>query len=182
MPLKIFNNLSSLNTQRVLELNRSRLGRSITRVASGKRITQSADDSAGVAISQSLRSNVATMRQGARNLADGISMINAADGALSVQAGILIRGRELASQAATGTIGQTERETINLEFQALLTELDRIGSTQEFNGQKLIDGSLSATASKTIILQIGNSSATVNRFDLNKEINLTAVTTEGPRY
>jgi len=132
-----------------------------------------------MAISQSLRSSVATMKQGARNLADGISMINAADGALSVQAGILIRTRELASQAATGTIGQPERETINLEFQALLSELNRIGETQEFNGQKLIDGSLSATASKTVILQIGNSSAAVNRFNLNKEINLTAVTTEG---
>jgi flagellin len=179
MALRIFNNISSLNTQRVLELNRSRLGRSISRVASGQRITRSADDSAGLAISQSLRSDVATLKQGARNLTDGIAMINAADGSLTVQAGILIRARELASQAATGTIGQTERETINLEFNALLSELNRIGSTAEFNGQKLIDGSLSSAASETVILQIGNSSADDNRINLNKEMNLTAVTTDG---
>ena len=179
MALRIFTNISSLNTQRVLELNRSRLGRSISRVASGKRITRSADDSAGLVLSQSLRSDVATLKQGARNLTDGISMINAADGSLSVQGDILIRARELASQSATGTIGQTERETINLEFNALLTELDRIGATSEFNGQKLIDGSLSSAATKTVILQIGNSSSADNRINLNKEMNLTAVTTEG---
>ena len=179
MALRIFTNISSLNTQRVLELNRSRLGTSISRVASGKRITKSADDAAGMAISQSLRSDVSTLKQGARNLTDGIAMVNAAEGALTVQSGILIRGRELASQAATGTIGQTEREAINLEFSALLAELNRIGATAEFNGQKLIDGSLSSSATNTVILQIGNSSAADNRINLNKEMNLTAVTTEG---
>jgi flagellin len=147
MALRIFTNLTSLNSQRVLELNRSRLGRSISRVASGLRITKSADDSAGMAISQTLRSDVAALKQGARNLTDGIAMIRAADGNLSEQAGILIRARELASQAATGTIGQSERETVHLEFTTLLAELNRISNTAEFNGQKLLDGSLSAASS-----------------------------------
>ncbi|NIQ01947.1 MAG: flagellin FliC, partial [Nitrospinaceae bacterium] len=125
MPLQIFTNISSLNSQRVLEKNRSQLGTSISRIASGIRITKSADDAAGMAISESLRSDVTALKQGARNLNDGIAMVNTAEGGLSELAGILIRLRELASQAATGTIGQTERETIQLEFEALQSEIDR---------------------------------------------------------
>ncbi len=178
MSLKIFTNVSSLNSQRALESNRSQLGRSISRIASGIRITKSSDDAAGLAISEGLTSDVQALKQGAKNLNDGKALINSADGALSEQAGILIRLRELASQAATGTIGRTERETIQLEFDALREELDRIANTTEFNGQKLIDGSLAAGASQNIVIQVGLDSTSDSRINLNQAINLTEVTAE----
>ncbi len=176
MALRIFTNLSSLNSQRVLDLNNQRLGNSISRVASGIRIQKAADDAAGLAITESLRADTRTLRQGARNLNDGISMINAAEGAMGEQGAIMIRLRELASQAATGTIGQVERETINLEFTSLRTEFDRIARTTEFNGQKLLNGSLAANAPEQIVLQVGTSSANDNRINLNQELDLTPTT------
>ncbi|MFQ5449812.1 MAG: flagellin [Nitrospinaceae bacterium] len=178
MALQIFTNVSTINSQRSLETNRAKLGTSISRIASGVRITKSADDVAGLAVSQGLYSDVRALKQGARNLSDGLSLINAADGALNEQAGILIRLRELASQAATGTIGQTERETIQLEFDALRKEVDRIGNTSEFNGQKLIDGSLAAGSGQSVVLQIGLNSSQNSRIDLNQEVNITAATSQ----
>jgi len=178
MALQIFNNLSSVNAQRHLESNRSQLGTSITRISSGIRITKASDDVAGHAISQELYSDVKTLKQGARNLNDGIALTNTIEGALSEQAGILIRLRELATQSATGTIGSTERKTIQLEYDALSSELNRIAATTEFNGQKLIDGSLAAGAIDTINLQIGLDSQSTSRIDLNEVLNVTEVTTQ----
>lgn len=178
MSLQIFNNLSSLNAQRSLEVNRSQLGTSIARIASGVRINKSSDDAAGLAVSQGLNSDIQTLKQGARNLNDGLALINTVDGALNEQAGILIRLRELASQSATGTIGDTERETIQLEFEALAKELDRIANTTEFNGQKLIDGSLAAGAIEDVVLQIGLDSSAESRVNLNDTLNVTAATSQ----
>jgi flagellin len=178
MSLQIFNNLSSLNAQRSLEVNRSQLGTSIARIASGIRINNSSDDAAGLAISEGLNSDIQTLKQGARNLNDGLALINTIDGALNEQAGILIRLRELASQSATGTIGDTERETIQLEFEALTKELDRIANTTEFNGQKLIDGSLAADAIESVVLQIGLDSSAESRINLNESLNVTAATSQ----
>ena len=104
--------------------------------------------------------------------------MNVTEGALNEQSGILIRLRELASQAATGTVGSTERQTIQLEFSALRSELDRITSTTEFNGTKLIDGTLSsavADVNSHILIQIGIDSTANSRLDLNTEINLETV-------
>lgn len=182
MPLRIFTNLSSLNSQRVLELNRSQLGSSIERIASGIRVNRSSDDGAAMSISESLRSDVQALKQGSRNLNDGVALINAAEGALNEQASMLIRLRELASQAATGTIGQTERATLQLEFSALRSEFDRISNTVEFNGQKLIDGSLSANAGTNTILQIGVNSEDANRINLNQELNLTQVSSSALNF
>ena len=178
MSLQIFNNISSLNAQRALEENRAKLGVSITRISSGIRINSSADDGAGLSISQGLYSDIQTLKQGAKNLNDGLALINTIEGALNEQSGILIRMRELASQAATGTVGTTERETIQLEFDALRKELDRIAATTEFNGQKLVDGSLAANSSETVVLQIGLDSSAENRIDLNETLDITAVTSQ----
>ena len=142
MPVRIFNNIASLNAQRILGQNNDRLAQSIERIASGIRINRGADDAAGLAISEALRSDIRALRQGIRNANDGISLINVTEGALNEQSGILIRLRELSSQAATGTVGSTERATIQLEFTALSKEINRISATTEFNGQKLIDGTL----------------------------------------
>jgi len=178
MPVRIFNNITSLNAQRILGTNNDRLAKSVERISSGIRINRAADDAAGLAISEALRSDIRASRQAVRNANDGISLINIAEGALNEQASILIRLRELASQASTGTVGSTERQTVQLEFDALRLEIDRISATTEFNGQKLVDGSLASGVSSQnqIFIQVGIDSTVNSRINLNSELNLTAVT------
>ncbi len=178
MAIRIFQNIPSLNAQRLLGINNDRLAQSVERVASGIRINRGADDAAGLAISEALRSDIRALRQAVRNANDGISLINVAEGALNEQSGIMIRLRELASQAATGTVGPTERQTIQLEFEALRREIDRIAATTEFNGQKLVDGSLSSAVplAGQILVQIGIDASPESRINLNQEVNLQAIT------
>jgi len=181
MAVRIFNNIPSLNAQRILGINNGRLAQSVERISSGIRINRGSDDAAGLAISEGLRSDIRALRQAVRNANDGVSLINVTEGALNEQSGILIRLRELASQAATGTVGSTERATIQLEFTALRNELDRISQTTEFNGQKLIEGSLASTATSTshILIQVGLDSSSHSRINLNTEVDLGAMTSTG---
>ena len=178
MAIRIFNNIASLNSQRLLGQNNDRLGQSVERISSGIRINRASDDAAGLAISEGLRSDIRALRQAGRNANDGVSLINITEGALNEQGSMLIRLRELASQAATGTTGSTERATIQLEFNSLRNEIDRITNTTEFNGQKLIDGSLASSIASTsqVFIQIGIDSNANSRINLNEQINLTAVT------
>ena len=181
MAVRIFNNIPSLNAQRILGINNGRLAQSVERISSGIRINRGSDDSAGLAISEGLRSDIRALRQAVRNANDGVSLINVTEGALNEQSGILIRLRELASQAATGTVGSTERATIQLEFSALRNELDRIAQTTEFNGQKLIEGSLAsaATSANHILIQVGLDSTSFSRINMNTEVDLGAMTSTG---
>jgi len=177
MAVRIFNNIPSLTAQRILGVNNNRLSLSVERISSGIRINRAADDAAGLAISEGLRSDVRALRQAVRNAGDGISLLNVTEGALNEQSGILIRLRELSSQAATGTVGSTERATIQLEFSALRSELDRITATTEFNGAKLINGNLAsgiAINSHTLI-QIGLDNSANSRIDLNTQIGLDSI-------
>ena len=178
MPVRIFNNLSSMNAQRILGTNNDRLSQSVERISSGLRINRASDDAAGLAISEGLRSDIRALRQAVRNSNDGISLVNITEGALNEQGSMLIRLRELASQAATGTTGSTERATIQLEFNSLRNEIDRITATTEFNGQKLIDGSLSSSIASTsqVFIQVGIDNSVNSRINLNEQINLQAVT------
>jgi len=178
MAIRIFNNIPSLNAQRILGINNDRLAQSVERISSGIRINRGSDDAAGLAISEALRSDIRALRQAVRNSNDGISLINVTEGALNEQSGILIRLRELASQAATGTVGSTERQTIQLEFNALRLEIDRIAATTEFNGQKLVDGSLASgvVAANQILVQVGINSNSESRINLNESIGLDAIT------
>ena len=176
MALRIFTNLSSLNSQRAMQINNARLGSSLERIASGIRLQRSSDDIAAMSVSDALHGDAVALRQGAKNLADGFSLINTADGAVSEQMSILIRLREITSQAATGTIGDTERATVNMEFTALRAEFDRIAATSEFNSRKLLDGSMSSGSSSSVVIQLGLDSSDNNRFNLNTEINLSATT------
>ncbi len=177
--LTINTNLASLNTQRVLELSRSQLGKSITRLSSGVKINESSDGSAELALSESLRSDVRALQQGSRNLSDGLSLTRTAEGALNEVSSILIRLRSLASQSANGTVGQQERETINLEYQNLLAEMDRISSTTEFRGTNLLDGSLASDALENLILQLGVDSSSDNQINLNTDIDLQEISQAG---
>ena len=176
MSLRIFTNILSENAQRVLELSNSMLGRSISRISSGIRVQNASDDAAALSVTEKLRADVRTLAQGARNLGDGLSLLSVAEGAMGEQSEILIRMRELASQAATGTIGTTERQTLNLEFAALRAEFDRIANVTEFNGERLLNGNLASASSNPLILQVGDSTSINDRINLNTEVDLTAVT------
>jgi flagellin len=181
MAVRIFNNMPSLNAQRILGINNARLAQSVERISSGIRINRGSDDAAGLAISEALRSDIRALRQAVRNANDGVSLINVTEGALNESSGILIRLRELASQAATGTVGSTERQTIQLEFSALRNEIDRIAQTTEFNGQKLVEGSLASSVASTshILIQVGLDSTSFSRINMNTEVNLEAMTSTG---
>ena len=172
----IFNNTLSNTAQKFLDINTRRVGQSIERISSGIRVNRAADDVAGLAISEALRSDIRVLRQGVRNLNDGISLINVVEGALNEQSGAVIRLNELATQGASETLGASERQTINLEIASLTAEIDRIAATTEINSRTLLDGSLarSVQASEQIFIQIGTDSQSASRINLNTELNISA--------
>ena len=140
MSLAINHNLMALNVARNLGNHYQELSVSTRRLSSGLRIGTAADDAAGLAVRELMRSDVSTLNQGIRNANDAISMIQTADGALEVVDEKLIRMKELAEQAATGTYTSDQRIIISSEFQAMASEIQRISMATEFNGIKLLDG------------------------------------------
>lgn len=140
MGLRINTNVASLAAQRSLGVNTRNTNDSLRKLSSGERITKAGDDAAGLAISENLKSQVRGVRQAGRNANDAVSMIQTAEGGLNEISNIVIRLRELAVQAASDTIGDTERKFTDLEFQQLKDEVDRISKSSEFNGIKLLDG------------------------------------------
>ncbi len=143
MALVINNNLMAANSAAALNSHYGELATSTARLSSGLRINSAADDAAGLAIRELMRSEISTLNQGIRNANDAISMIQTADGALAVIDEKLIRMKELAEQAATGTYNSTQRLIIDSEYQAMASEITRIANATDFNGIKLLDGSLS---------------------------------------
>ena len=182
MSLRVFTNTISLNAQRAMSVSSAKLESNLERVASGIRLQRSSDNNGAFQQTETLRGDVSTLRQGAKNLNDGISMIRTAEGALNEQINILMRLREITSQSISGTLGNTERATQNLEFSALRAEFDRIAENTEFNHQKLLDGSLASSASKPITIQIGLDSGDDSRFNLNQDMNLTAMTSSALNF
>ena len=140
----INHNGMATNVANTLTSHYSNLQTSTERLSSGMRINSSADDAAGLAISELMRADVAALNQGVRNANDGISLIQTADGALGVIDEKLIRMKELAEQAATGTYDSTQRLMIESEYQQMASEITRIANATDFNGLKLLDGSLSS--------------------------------------
>lgn len=141
MGLRINTNVSSIAAQRALGVTKFNLDNNLRKLSSGERITRAADDAAGLAISEKLKGHIRGLRQAKRNSDDGISLIQTAEGGLNEISSIIIRLRELAVQAASDTVGDTERGFSNIEFQNLLQEVQRISQGSEFNGRKLLDGS-----------------------------------------
>lgn len=140
MGLRINTNTTSLAAQRTLGVNNRDQANSLSKLASGSRINRSADDAAGLAISEKLKAQIRGQNQAERNANDGISMIQTAEGGLSEVSNILVRLRELAVQSASDTVGDREREFTNLEYQNLKQEVERISQVTEFNGKKLLNG------------------------------------------
>ena len=146
MALVVNHNMMAMNAARNLNASYNRLNKSVQRLSSGLRVNSAADDAAGLAIRELMRADIATLNQGVRNANDAISLIQVADGALGVIDEKLIRMKELAEQAATGTYNSTQRLMIESEYQAMASEITRIANATDFNGVKLLDGTLSRSA------------------------------------
>ena len=139
--MRINTNVASISARRTLGLNTNNLNNNLRKLASGERITTAADDAAGLAISENLKAQIRGYRQSKRNANDAISLIQTAEGGLNEISNIVIRLRELSVQAASDTVGPTERGFSDIEFQQLKEEIDRISKSSDFNGVKLLDGS-----------------------------------------
>ncbi len=145
MGLRINTNVAALNTTRQLQKTTLRLNKSLERLSSGLRINRAADDAAGLAIAEAFRSRVAGLRVARRNSQDGISLVQTAEGALSETTNMLQRMRELAVQAASGTISDANRAALQAEFSQLILQIDDISTDTEFNGRVLLSDTTTFT-------------------------------------
>jgi flagellin len=169
MALSIQTNVASQAAQRNLAITTKNLQGNFARLSSGLRINTAADDAAGLAISERMKSQIRSMGQAERNANDGISLLQTAEGAMNENSGVLIRMRELAMQAATDTVGTAEKALIQTEFTQLVEEIGRIADVTQFNGVNLLDGStptfnfqvgIGTTASDTISVSMDTMTAT----------------------
>jgi len=145
MSLVINNNMMAMNAARNLGTHFGALETSTRRLSSGLRIGQASDDAAGLAVRELMRADITALNQGVRNANDSISLIQTADGALGVIDEKLIRMKELAMQASTGTYNSDQRLIIDSEYQAMASEITRIANSTDFNGIHLLNGNLSGT-------------------------------------
>lgn len=141
MSFRINTNISAIQAQTSMTKVSRETHESFSKLSSGERITKAADDAAGLAISEKLKAEVRSSKQANRNANDGLSLVQVAEGGLNETSSILTRMRELAVQAASDTLMDSDRASSNLEYQAMKNELERIAQSTEFNGKKLLDGS-----------------------------------------
>jgi len=141
MGLRITTNMASIAAQKTMASSQRELQKSFAQLSSGSRITKAADDAAGLSISETLKSTIRGYTQAQRNANDGISMVQVSEGGLAEVSNILTRMRELGVQAASDTIGDTERGFVNKEVQQLKNEMQRISKTTRWGDTTLLDGS-----------------------------------------
>ncbi len=158
MGLRIYNNVEAQNAHRQLNVNNMAMTRSMEKLSSGLRINRAADDAAGLAVSEEMRTKIRGMNVASRNALDGVSLVQVADGALAGVNDMLQRMRDLAVQAANGTLTDQQRGNLNSEVQALLAEVNRVSADTDFNGLKVLSGSVSSAAC-AITLQVGAEAA-----------------------
>jgi flagellin len=132
--LSVLNNVSSLAAQNQLSITQASLQKTLLELSSGSRLNTGADDAAGLAIADGLQANITALTQSARNASDGVGSLQVADGALAQVTALLNRAVTLATEASTGTVSDTQRTTIDSEFTAIKAEIDRIGSSTNYNG------------------------------------------------
>jgi len=165
MGLRVNTNVAALNAQRNLMNTTNGLNRSLERLSSGLRITRAADDAAGLALSEGFRAEIRGLAMAQRNALDGISLLQVAEGALNEVSGNLIRMRELAVQSANGTLGTAEQDALDVEFQALDDEINRISGITTFNGTQLLDGTVATIDFQVGVNAGGNNVITVTNVD-----------------
>ena len=168
MGIRINTNVASINTRRHLANSTNMFNKSMEKLSSGLRINRAGDDAAGLAISENLKSDIRALDQAARNAADGISLIQTAEGSLDEVSNILLRMKELAEQSLNGTLSNTDRGYLNSEYSALTAEIDRISDGVDFNGVKLLDGSGGSVA---IQVGIGTSASDSVAVDLSVDLD-----------
>lgn len=171
MGMRITTNMAAITGQRALAGSSKEINKSMAQLSSGSRITKSADDAAGLAISENLKSQIRSLSQAGRNANDGVSMIQTAEGGLGEISNILTRLRELGIQASSDTVGDKERTMIDKEVQQLKAESDRIAATTRFGEQRLIDGT-----GQTFEFQVGiQNNANEDRISYeSSQVNATA--------
>jgi flagellin len=155
MALRINSNLSSIDAQRGLSSVTTRLEKNFQHLSSGLRVATASDDAAGLGISERLRAQVRSLTQAQRNANDGISLVQTTEGALNEVSNILVRMRELSVESNNGTTSSSDKDTLDQEFQNLISEIDRIAGATNFNGTQVLDGS---TASVTFQVGSGTTS------------------------
>ena len=158
-------NLTAANTNRQLGITTSGLQKSTEKLSSGYKINRAADDAAGLSISEKMRNQIRGLNKASDNAQDGISLVQTAEGALNEVHSMLQRMSELSVQAANGTNDTTDRSSINDEVQQLKTEIQRVGSTTQFNKMNILDGTFSAGANK--LLQVGANANQTIQIDIN---------------
>lgn len=162
--MRIQHNIAALNSYNRLSNNNNAVSKNLEKLSSGYRINRAGDDAAGLAISEKMRAQIKSLDTAQKNAQDGISLVQTAEGALTEVHDMLNRMVELAQQSANGTYDNTtDRKNLQEELSALQTEIDRIADSTNFNGQKLLDGTVATTG---LSLQIGEDSATHNKLDL----------------
>lgn len=162
MAMVVQHNLASINANNKMTMNVAGLSKSTEKLSSGYQINRAGDNAAGLAISEKMRSQIRGLSQATKNANDGISLIQTAEGGLNETHSILQRMRELAVQSANGTYQQEDRDAIQLEVQALKSEVDRISTATEYNGMQLLDGSLGgATGTNSFGATYGTYEATL---------------------
>lgn len=172
MSLTVNTNLTAQSSLTYLGRANRRLGKTYSRLSSGLRITSAADDAAGLGVAENLQAQSRSARQAARNVNDGISVIQTAEGAAEEVMNIIKRMRELAVQSASDTLADSERTYINDEFSTLADEIDRIANVTEFNGVQL------SNSSSTIEVQVGTMNTANDRIDIqlgNLEVTNLAI-------
>src|SRR6202140_5060754 len=134
MAISLLNNIAALEAQNQLQSTQTKLQSTLFQLSSGSRINSGADDAAGLAIANGLQANVTALTQSARNANDGVGSLQVADGALAQVTTLLNRAVTLATESATGTVGNSQRVALNAEYTAIQNEIDRIGGTTTYNG------------------------------------------------
>ena len=166
MVTPISNKALSQNVLRNIGNAKSKLASSVSRLASGNRILKASDDATGLSISSRLNSDIRALQKGVENISQGISLTNVAEGGLQSISSILSEAKALAVQASTGTLSDNQRSAIQNQFNSLMSEVDRIVDGTEFNGNKLLDGTLSEGASE-LNIQVGTENNSSSKVNLN---------------
>ena len=161
MGLRIQNNIAALNAHKNLTISDSALSKSLERLSSGYRINRAADDAAGLAISQGMRADIASYNVASRNVSEANAMVQVAEGAYDQIGNMLVRLKELATQAASAN-ASGDLDKIDAEAQALLDEIDRISDATEYAGAGLLDGSLG-----TQTFQVGSTADTFSQVEVS---------------